>query len=151
MKKIITANTVNKRGVSKKQSGFTMVELIIVVFIITALSSIIVLAYPGIVEKAKMKSDIYSAKTIASAIKIYELDKGEKFSLGAAENLVSKLTDSGYLEPDSPKTPVCGGSWKYDATSRKVSIEGAQLNEDVYDSLGEQEKGYFTNPLFSGA
>jgi prepilin-type N-terminal cleavage/methylation domain-containing protein len=129
------------KNTCKKSRGFTLVELIVVVFIIAALSSIIVLNYPDIVEKAKIKSDIYSAKTIASAIKIYELDKGEKFS--GTNNIVEFLSDEGYLEEDSAETPSCGTSWAYDPKNKKVYIEGAAISESVMDSLSKQEKSYF--------
>jgi prepilin-type N-terminal cleavage/methylation domain-containing protein len=126
----------------KKSRGFTLVELIIVVFIITALSSIIVLNYPDIAEKAKIKSDIYSAKTIASAIKIYELDKGKKIT--ETKNIVTFLSDEGYLEKDSAETPSCGTSWAYDPNSKKVYIEGAEISDSVMDSLSKQEQSYFS-------
>ena len=151
MKKLITTaisqKTAQKKDKSKKQRGFTLIELVIVVFIITALSSIIVLGYPGIVGKSRMKSDIYSAKTISTAIKIYEMEKERKFSLATGEVLTTKLVDSGYLEPDSPVTPICGGEWVYVAEERRVCIKGATLEPILYQSLSPSERKYFITDI----
>jgi len=75
----------------KKKKGFTLIELIIVIAIIGVLSAIAVPKYFSIQEDAKTKSDVASAKTIASiAATAYAQDRITPLPADMAE--VSNVT-----------------------------------------------------------
>ena len=64
----------------KQQSGFTIVELLIVIVVIAILAAISIVAYNGIQQRSRdtqRKSDVAS---IAKALKLYEVDKGPMFT-----------------------------------------------------------------------
>jgi general secretion pathway protein G len=61
---------------TRKDSGFTIVELLIVIVIIGILAAIVVVAYNGITDRARDTSRIAKVKEISKAIERYYVDKG---------------------------------------------------------------------------
>lgn len=73
----------------KTMSGFTIVELLIVIVVIAILAAISVVAYTGIQNRAKdsqVQSDI---RQVESAIKLYHADHGSYPSTGHIDNVYS--------------------------------------------------------------
>lgn len=67
----------------RKSSGFTIVELLIVIVIIGILAALVIVAYNGLQVKArdvKRKSDL---AYIAKALKLYETDNGNFIGTGS--------------------------------------------------------------------
>lgn len=67
----------NLSNIKKRSSGFTLIEIMLVVVIIAALAAMIVPRLTGRSEKAKIavaKADIEA--NLATALKLYELDNG---------------------------------------------------------------------------
>lgn len=62
--------------VNHKQSGFTIVELLIVIVVIGILAAITVVAYNGIQTRAKDQARISKIKEISKAIEAYYVDNG---------------------------------------------------------------------------
>ena len=61
---------------TQKQSGFTIVELLIVIVIIGILASLVIVAYNGIQNRAKTQSAQASASVIQKKIEAYNADQG---------------------------------------------------------------------------
>ena len=68
---------------SKNTSGFTIVELLIVIVVIALLAAISVVAYNGIQTRAENNKTITAATAFYKAIKLYETDNGEVPHTGA--------------------------------------------------------------------
>ena len=60
----------------RQQSGFTIVELLIVIVVIGILAAITIVAYNGIQAKARDSGRIAKIKSIAKAIEMYNTDNG---------------------------------------------------------------------------
>lgn len=75
----------------QKESGFTIVELLIVIVVIAILAAITIVAYSGIQEKAKFSKVQQDLKSMQKLIELY---KGENGSY-----------------------PTTGGVWSYSAAS----------------------------------
>jgi prepilin-type N-terminal cleavage/methylation domain-containing protein len=60
----------------KSTSGFTIVELLIVVVVIGILAAIVIVAYNGITTQAKNTKTISAVNTWVKALRLYEVDKG---------------------------------------------------------------------------
>lgn len=61
---------------NKQRSGFTLVELLIVIVVIAILASISIVAYQGIQSRARDTQRLQDVKTIAKAMEMYYADKG---------------------------------------------------------------------------
>ena len=60
----------------KSTSGFTIVELLIVIVVIGILAAIVVVAYNGVQERARNTKTLSAVNSWAKAIKLYRADKG---------------------------------------------------------------------------
>lgn len=60
----------------KKQSGFTIVELLIVIVVIAILAAISIVAYNGIQNRAKFSKISQDLKSMQKLIEIYKADNG---------------------------------------------------------------------------
>lgn len=100
---------------ASKKSGFTIVELLIVIVVIGILSAIVVVAYNGIQERARdsqRKSDIAS---ITKALEMYYLDH-DRYPLGSCG-------------PSYPDPKVINASWATTADGSWSVLEAALVPE----------------------
>ena len=61
----------------KRSSAFTIVELLIVIVVIAILAAITIMAYNGIQSRARDSQRAQDIQTIAKALELYYIDKGE--------------------------------------------------------------------------
>ncbi len=66
----------NKGGYMKRTSGFTIVELLIVIVVIGILAAITMVAFNGVQERARDAQRAQDVKTIVKALEVYYLDVG---------------------------------------------------------------------------
>lgn len=107
---------------SQKQSGFTIVELLIVIVVIGILAAISIAAYSGIqarVRDAQRKSDFAN---IAKAFGLYTIDKNSFISVGGGASdgtgwynggsptLPQSLQAAGFLTGPLMQDPKCGST-----------------------------------------
>ncbi len=62
--------------VGKKQIGFTIVELLVVIVVIAILAAITIVSYSAVTNNAKKQATASDAMTVASALNRYKADKG---------------------------------------------------------------------------
>lgn len=130
----------------KSRSGFTLIEIMLVVIIIGALVAMVMPRLAGRTEQAKAgaaKADVSS--NIATALKLYELDNGhyptsEEGGLAALQTKPSNATswNGPYLEkkPVDPwgreyiyKSPGTHRTYDYDLYS--LGSDGQENQDDV--------------------
>lgn len=68
-----------KRNLRSDQSGFTLIELILVTVIIAVLAGMVTLNLRGTAKDAKVRSALGDIKTYQSAIDIYALEHNDQF------------------------------------------------------------------------
>lgn len=78
-----------------KQTGFTIVELLIVIVVIAILAAISIVAYNGIQQRARDNIRIQDLAQLAKATKLYAVDNGDHAELNCGNG-----TGSGWLTSD---------------------------------------------------
>jgi general secretion pathway protein G len=100
---------------SKTKSGFTIVELLIVIVVIGILAAITIVAYNGVQTRARDNQRYSDVKTIVKALELYKVDNGR------------------YPPTPSTTTPICAGHTGYsysdaaDGTWMKALVDGKYL------------------------
>lgn len=61
----------------KSKSGFTIVELLIVIIVIAILAAIVIVAYNGITQKANDSKRLSDIDTIVKALEVYKMKYGD--------------------------------------------------------------------------
>ena len=82
---------------AKKQTGFTIVELLIVIVVIAILAAISIVAYNGIQERSKISSVNSSLSQINKAINAYQAIHGEYPSTAGAWRAQSDSTKDSFI------------------------------------------------------
>ncbi len=62
---------------ARQQTGFTIVELLIVIVVIAILAAISIVAYGGIQERARNAQRTQDVRTIAKALELYYINNGQ--------------------------------------------------------------------------
>ena len=68
--------TFSKLKTMKKDHGFTIVELLIVIVIIAILAAIVIIAYNGITNRAKTSKALSAAQAVQQKAEAYNAEKG---------------------------------------------------------------------------
>ena len=99
---------------TRKNDGFTLVELIVVIAILAILAGIGVPAYSGYVEKANMAADQQLASEVANALTLYYYDNYETPVSGYVTISKSGVTTSNG-DMSNAMAAVFGDVWQQDA------------------------------------
>lgn len=113
------------RTKSKRTSGFTIVELLIVIVVIGILAAITVVAYNGVQARARDSKRQNDIAEIQIALELYKIDKGVyppttvttggngySFSWGTDGSWIKPLVDAGYMSR-VPTDPINNASSTY--------------------------------------
>lgn len=124
----------DKRG----RGGFTLVEVLVVVVIITILAAIAVPTFVGYIDKAKEARYISEARTVSIGVQDYIIESHAMGTLNRTD--IKKdlmLYDLGH--PDHALTEILKGSYSDGARIMGLSV---QLEEGRYDGMVYEVNGY---------
>ena len=131
----------------KKQTGFTLIELMIVVAIIAILAAIAIPAYNQYIREARMAkvTDHYD-----NAVRSIKAEFGKRAALAARQGSTTglvQLTDAAayrtFIDPDNKKAP--GGGEAYDAAANVTTgTIGLEVNNTtlLFESLVINKPNY---------
>ena len=124
-----------------KKNGFTLIELIVVLAIMAAISAIAIPNFANIAEKSKLKSDIQSARIIDNAKDLYESESNDDLG-NTASDIMQSLKTKNYLKKELiPQTK--SAVWILDNNIIKIDISACSESvKKNYLNLNEDEKYY---------
>ena len=125
---------------SKRQAGFTIVELLIVIVVIAILAAVSVVAYTGIQNRAEASKTAAAIRAYKDALVMYKADKGTYPATGAF-----CLGDQ-YEPFEGETTPSC----RYSTSPIHVS-GGATSRNLLKPYLGDQLPMPSSKFIYSGA
>lgn len=124
---------INSKNFRNNSSGFTIVELLIVIVIIGILAALVIVAYTGIQARAHDTSVQADLKNFAKAVRLYEADKGIIPPGG------SRTMNSAGMP--GMKIAVAEGSYDLNATANMSYCEGTISGEAVFAMSAKSKSG----------
>jgi len=109
---------------AQKQSGFTIVELLIVVVVIAILAAITIVAYNGIQNRAKNSAVQSVTSQVAKKISLWQVDNADQAPADLATAGVTSTAGSNY-----EYTPN-GANWCVTVTSNSVSYYASNVSKN---------------------
>jgi general secretion pathway protein G len=154
----------------KRQPGFTIVELLIVIVVIGILAAITIVAFNGVQARGRDSARIQKVKDIAKAIELYKTDNGfyPKIQDGASsESSCGSQTDNwGHCDRNKILSDAISPYMMLDPTSLSNATQGtytyyytSQPNDSwqtygmmvaLEGSGGQADGGYFANAFEVG-
>lgn len=97
---------------NRKESGLTLIEVLIVVFIISIILAIVIPNYANSTKRAQEKLCEAAVRMVNAQIELYRIDHGKEISATSPKEVFYELIAKGYLREE----PTCalddGFSWK---------------------------------------
>ena len=125
-------------NIKTKQSGFTIVELLIVIVVIAILAAITIVAYNGIQNRSKASASVSAANTLVKKAEAANAAGSVGYPSTVAEfnaQQESSLTGSGLTlgTPTSTNTP---STVSYEKCSTPANTNGARIGYWNYAATG---------------
>lgn len=108
----------------KCKHGFTLMELLVSLGIIAALSMIMTPMIMGKVQESKIKADISNANSIAVAVKT-EILEGANYQGNLNDTLKQEIANK-YFDGILPKPQSIDGNFNINVTNAKLTISVAE-------------------------
>ena len=134
-----------QHGFTRDERGLTLMELIIVLAVIAIIGAILAPNFLYATDKARIKSDIESARVIQAAIESYNAEQAAPMPAGdVTGSIIPALAAKGYLSASDASSPQTDAAvWVYGADGAvKLDITACapKIKGDVYNTLSDRDK-----------
>ena len=109
----------------KKNKGFTIVELVIVIAVIAILAAVLIPTFSSLIKRANLSSDQVAVRNMNNALAMDEAVNGKPVDLLDA---MKRMQENGY-DFDSYKPLTEGYRFFWNSEANKVVLAQAQVNE----------------------
>ena len=136
VKGLIGVKTMNQRGKSRKQRGFTLVELLLVLVILALIAGLVLPGIIGKAEGAKARAASSQISRISMAVETFYLDTGS--TPGSLSELVDEPGDVRGWNGPYIKSSILKDPWGKDYQCRHPGQHG---DFDIYSYGADGQQG----------
>jgi len=94
-----------------KRKGFTLMELTIVLGLLAILAAILVPLFLRTTDRARLRSDIQSARVIQNAMDLYRLERGTAVGGNNMDEKINNLVEAYYLNRRDARPQTYRAVW----------------------------------------
>jgi len=130
---------------TKANSGFSLLELLIALAILAIIAAILIPNFFATTDRARLRSDIQSARVIQNAIELYRAERGAT-PAGDMSAVLATLTDTGFMRERDARPQTEGAVWATDTDfGVVVNITASPESvHSVYAGLPDSERVFVT-------
>ncbi|MBK5243504.1 MAG: prepilin-type N-terminal cleavage/methylation domain-containing protein [Eubacteriaceae bacterium] len=111
-----------KKKLPDHVKGFTLMEVIVVIAILGALTALALPKFTGVLANSQLKTDQANVSIVQSAVELYRAENEDKLpTVATFDALVTALNNAGYLKNETISS-ASGGTFAYNSTSGIVSF-----------------------------
>jgi len=98
----------------KNKKGFTLMELTIVLALLAIVAAILVPMFLNTTDRARLRSDIQSARVIQNAMDLYRIEQGQNVAGANVNAMLQNLESAGYLNLRNAQIQTQNAVWVID-------------------------------------
>jgi prepilin-type N-terminal cleavage/methylation domain-containing protein len=128
----------------RPNAGLTLMELTIVLAILAIIAAILIPAFLNTTDRARLRSDIQSARVIHNAMELYRAERGQAVPGANMDAILTNLRTAGYIEERHYGIQTKDAVWQVD-TQRGVVVNIAASADGVhraFNGLSDEERAY---------
>ena len=130
-------------------SGFTLIELIIVLAIVAIIGAILIPNFLNTTDRARLRSDIQSTRILQNALELHNIEQPAPITVGGIETIISTLDERGYIDIRRIRVQTNGAVFVLNTNGEiRLNISNASSNSvrtTLYSQLSDQERHYVIN------
>ena len=127
---------------NKNNKGFTLLELLIALAILAIIAAILIPNFFATTDRARLRSDIQSARVIQNAIELYNAERRTPLA-GSMTEMLATLETEGFLRVRYTRPQTEGAEWEIYDDVVLVNIHTSPPNiHSIYSSLPASEQAF---------
>ena len=122
--------------------GITLIELIIVLAVLAILAAVLIPNFFNVTDRARLRSDIQSARVIHNAMELYRIERGTELE-GSMAVILDRLRSEGFLPGRAANIQTAYAQWRVGDNLVYVYVRYASANvRSIAAGLSNDEREF---------